>query len=132
MANKPTKTGASAKQTAAVRRTKKESTPVKKAPVKKTATESESATSGNTKTIKTVKTPTKTAPTTIHLAINGNEMPQKTARQSKRGGEFIKLLSNANRDEFNAIGERVKRGELQWAYFAIDGDKAYHHYRVLK
>lgn len=134
MAKRITKTETSPKQTASVRRTKKEATLVKKAPVKKTATEKPlTATSGKTKTVKTVKTAIETAPPVVHLAINGNEMPQKTDRQPRsKNSVFVRILSTASREEYDLIGLRVKGGELQWAYFAIDGDKAYHHYRVLK
>ena len=134
MAKRTTKTETSSKQTAAVRRTKKEATLVKKAPTKKTATEKPlKATSGKTKTVKTVKTATETAPPVVHLAINGNEMPQKTDRQPRsKTTVFVRILSNASREEYNLMGLRVKAGEVQWAYFAIDGDKAYHYYKLLK
>lgn len=137
MAKRVSKTGTSAKQTAAVRRTKKDVTPVKKAPVKKVVvkeTDTPTATSGNTKTIKPPKNTTKTDTPVVHLAINGNEMPQKNKRPPKttKGSMFLKIVSNATRDEFNEMGLRVKAGEVQWAYFAIDGDKAYHYYKVLK
>lgn len=135
MAKRTTKTETSAKQTAATRRTKKEATPVKKAPSKQTATEKPlTAISGKTKTVKTVKTATETDIPVVHLAINGNEMPEKNKRPPKttKASVFVRLVSNASRDEFNAMGLRVKAGEVQWAYFAIDGDKAYHYYRVLK
>ena len=132
MAKRVSKTGTSAKQTAAVRRTKKDVTPVKKAPTKKTATET--ATSGNTKTTKSVKNTKKTDTPVVHLAINGNEMPQKNKRPPKttKASVFVRIVSNGSRDEFNEMGEKVKQGEVQWAFFAIDGDKAYHYYRVLK
>ena len=131
MAKKTTKTETSSKQTAAVRRTKKEATLVNKAPSKKTATEKPlTAISGKTKTLKTVKTAT--APPT-HLATSGNEIPQKTYRQPRsKSTVFVRILSNAPREEYDLIGLRVKAGEVQWAYFAIDGDKAYHYYKVLK
>ena len=138
MAKRVSKTGTSAKQTAAVRRTKKDVTPVKKAPVKKTPVKKAelvlTVISGNIKNTKPPKKTTKTDTSVVYLAINGNEMPQKNNRPHKttKASVFLKVASNASRDEFNAMGEKVRVGEVQWAFFAIDGDKAYHHYKVLK
>ena len=45
---------------------------------------------------------------------------------------YIKLHPKDKSDEFRTIGERVQRGELKWAYYAIDNDKGYHYYEKLK
>ena len=143
MAKRTTKTETSAKQTAATRRTKKEATPVKKAPVKKTATEKpktatekpKTATSGNaikTKTPKkVVKTEVKT-PIRQHLATSDNEKTKKTRAVRNKPSEFVRLAANAKREDFAEMGERVRRGEVQWAYYAVDGDICYHYYKILK
>ena len=136
MAKRTTKTETSTKQTAATRRTKKEATPVKKAPVKKTATEKpKTATSGNvikTKTPKkVVKTEVKT-PIRQHLATSDNEKTKKTRAVRNKPSEFVRLAANAKREDFTEMGERVRQGEVQWVYYIIDEDVSYHYYKILK
>jgi len=52
-------------------------------------------------------------------------------RKPKSEDKYIRIAGNAKAEEFRAIGERVQRGEIKWAYYAVDGDKGYHHYIVL-
>jgi len=128
MAKRITKTNTSAKQKAATRRTKKEATPIKKAPVKKTATEKpKTAKSGNETATKTDKKEVKVAET----AKSGNETSKVRSLKNKPN-EYVRLPSNGNREDFTAMGERVRIGEVQWAYYALDGDIGYHYYRILK
>jgi len=74
MAKRVTKTTTSAKQTAATRRTKKTSTPTKKAPAKKST-----ATSGKTATPKKSATAPKKAPAKKPTATSGKTTPAKKA-----------------------------------------------------
>jgi hypothetical protein len=128
MAKRTSKTNKSTKQKAATRRTKKEATPIKKAPVKKTATEKpKTAISGNETANKTAKSEVKLTET----AISGNETPKIRSLKNKPN-EYVRLPSNAKREDFTAMGERVRLGEVQWAYYALDGDIGYHYYRILK
>jgi len=170
MAKRVTKTTeTSAKQTAATRRTKKTSTPTKKAPTKKTT-----ATSGKTATPKKATTTPKKATTKKPTATAGKTTPAKKApakrtakapakktvkttlaavarvkaeNEAKRAAiaakkqgtrnrapkrEYYVLAENAPSTKFAEMGERVRKGEAKWAYYAIDGDIGYHHYEKLK
>lgn len=117
MAKRVLKTAKSAKLTAAIRRTKKGKTPVKKAPIKKVRVDN-LVTSGNTSEVKTTKKVVKT--------------PKVAKGIKNKSTKFIKIASNASRDEFNLIGERIKNSEVEWTHFAMDGEIGYHHYRILK
>ncbi len=132
--NKPT-----TKQTAATRRTKKKPTPVKTVPVKKTAAEKpktatekpKTAKSGNPIKVKTPKKVVKTEVTSQNSAISGNEKPKKTRVVRNKASEFVRLAANAKREDFRAMGERIRCGEIQWAYYAVDGNIGYHYYLIL-
>ena len=130
MANRTNKP--STKQTAATRRTKKKPTPVKTVPVKKTAAEKpKTAKSGNPKTAITPKKVVKTAVVTPKTAKPGNETTKKTRTVRNKASEFVRLPSNAKREDFRAMGERIRSGEIQWAYYAVDGNIGYHYYLIL-
>ena len=148
MAKRVTKSAADTKQDAAVRRTKKTKTPVKKAPVKKTTV---AVISGNTKTTKTAKTATKTAPpkkvtvtsgkkkvttkTTLAAVakVSGAQAAVKPASKSiKPRTDVIRIKASAPTSKFLELGEKIKRGELKWIYYATDGEIGYHHYQKLK
>lgn len=166
MAKRAIKSETSAKQTAALKRTKKVVTPTKKAPTKKVITKKEEVTTlkkapvkkAPVKKVTTAKPPVKTTAKAKvkkvvvespmkkvlkkaskvvgiqHKAIDGTAMPSKNARPSRvnKNTVFVKVPYNATSEEFKVVGNRIKNGEVQWAYFAVDGDKSYHYYRVLK
>jgi hypothetical protein len=50
----------------------------------------------------------------------------------KLTSKYIRIAENANIEEFRAISDRVHKGELKLAYYAVDNDKGYHYYEVLK
>ena len=58
-----------------------------------------------------------------------NPEPKKRAKPSD--DKYIRFSVDL-KDNFKAIGDRIQKGELKWAYYAIDGDKGYHYYMVLK
>lgn len=122
MAKRTIKTTLS-KQSAATRRTKKKPTPVKKAPSK-----SNLAISGNPVKQKTSKNGKKRPIVTNNTVISGNPAPKAILNKPS---DFVKISSNAKTDEFTLLGERVKSGEIRWAYFTIEGDTGYHYYRIL-
>ncbi len=39
---------------------------------------------------------------------------------------------NGNQEQFKSLGDQQQRGEVKWMYYAIDGDKGYHHYLLTK
>jgi hypothetical protein len=50
----------------------------------------------------------------------------------KNEEKFIRVCIESKQAEFKAIGERVQRGEIKLAYYAIDNGKGYHYYLVIK
>jgi biopolymer transport protein ExbD len=54
---------------------------------------------------------------------------QKKAQKHKKNDNFIRLSENAKFERFVEMGERIKRGEIVWSYFALDGNVGYHYYR---
>jgi len=134
-------------------------TPTKKAPIKKTATKSDtkkpatkasgkktatkSATTKKTatpkkRTVKSGKNPTtKTTFSALEkekaaiLAKIKNKKPKATAKKNK-SKEFYRIPENAPQVKFNEMGEKVRLGEVKWAYYATDNGLGYHHYEKLK
>ena len=55
------------------------------------------------------------------------------AKEEKVGDDkFIKLAEDATSEEFKTIGDRVQKGEVRWHHYAVDGNKNYHHYLIIK
>lgn len=46
--------------------------------------------------------------------------------------KYIRLAEDAILDERKLINDRVNKGELSFAYYAIDSDKGYHYYLIIK
>ncbi len=38
----------------------------------------------------------------------------------------------SDKDQYKSICEQVQKGEIKWMYYAVDGDKGYHHYITIK
>lgn len=47
-------------------------------------------------------------------------------------GDFIRVSENAKQEKFIEMSKRVQEGEVEWAYYAIDGTSCYHYYRKIK
>ena len=54
--------------------------------------------------------------------------PKTTDKTTK----YVRLATDASIDDKKVIWDKVQKGELKEAYFAVDGDKSYHYYEVLK
>jgi hypothetical protein len=52
-------------------------------------------------------------------------------KEPKSEDKYIRLAADAKQEDFNAMSERVKNGEVKWAYYAFDTTKGYHYYIVL-
>jgi hypothetical protein len=54
--------------------------------------------------------------------------------EKKRKSEFktLRVASNANIEERKQISDRLHKGELSFAYYAIDGENSYHYYFINK
>jgi hypothetical protein len=45
--------------------------------------------------------------------------------------KYVRISLEAKQDEKVDIINKVKNGELKWAFYATEGDKGYHHYLVI-
>jgi len=62
------------------------------------------------------------------------EEEQKEVKQRAKPSEnkYIKLAIDANQEERKVFGDKVKSGEIKFAYYVLEGDKGYHYYLVFK
>jgi len=60
--------------------------------------------------------------------VNETEKP-KTKRSEDK---YIRIALDASSDERKIFTDRVAKGELKLAYFAVENDKGYHYYLVIK
>lgn len=89
-----------------------------------TASTSRKSTAKSTTSKTTAKKTTTTKKTTTPKTT------RKCTPQLER--KFVRLSENASKESREKISERVKNGELKWAYYAVDGNTRYHYYLVLK
>ncbi len=54
--------------------------------------------------------------------------------EKKRKSDFktLRVAMNADIEERKQIADRVQKGELSFAYFAVDGENSYHYYFINK
>jgi len=54
--------------------------------------------------------------------------------EKKRKSDFktLRIAMNADIEERKHIADRVQKGELSFAYFAVDGENSYHYYFINK
>ena len=45
--------------------------------------------------------------------------------------KYIRLSENSNIEKFKEMSDKIQNKTHEWAYYAIDGDKGYHYYRIL-
>ena len=60
------------------------------------------------------------------------EPPIKEEKKRKVDFKTIRVASNANIEERKHISDRIQKGELSLAYYAVDGDNSYHYYFINK
>lgn len=60
------------------------------------------------------------------------EVISKEEKKRKTDFKTIRIASNADIEERKHISDRVQKGELTLAYYAVDGDNSYHYYYVNK
>jgi hypothetical protein len=46
--------------------------------------------------------------------------------------KLIKVLSGSGKENFKELYDRIKSGELKWAYYSVDNGKGYHYYLKIK
>lgn len=58
---------------------------------------------------------------------------ESTETKPKRSeNKYVRLALDAKPDERKEFSEKVQKGELKLAFYAIDNDKGYHYYLVIK
>lgn len=72
------------------------------------------------------KKPTQEENTSIPKFIKQN------VSEPKNNLKFERISLDADIEERKKISDRVVKGELKWQFFAIDGNKSYHYYLVVK
>ena len=53
------------------------------------------------------------------------------AKVTKKAPTYIRVSMNAKQSKFIEMSKRVQSGELEWVYYAIDGNTPYHYYLKL-
>jgi hypothetical protein len=56
----------------------------------------------------------------------------KPKRKSADDDKYVRIAMNADPEKKKEFGEKVQRGELKFAYYAIDNEMGYHYYIVIK
>lgn len=57
---------------------------------------------------------------------------EEKTKVKKSEDKYIRIALDAKLDERKPIIEKVINGELKLAYYAIDNDKGYHYYQIIK
>jgi hypothetical protein len=82
----------------------------------------------------TAKKPTKKAPVKQEPAkkveVVSKAPVRRTKKKVKEEIKYVRLSQNATTAKYQAMGERVRNGEVEWAFYAIDGNLGYHYYKV--
>lgn len=61
------------------------------------------------------------------------EVEQEEVVKVKRAeNKYERIPVEAKSEERSKIAEKVKNGDLKYAFYATDGDKGYHYYQVIK
>jgi hypothetical protein len=60
------------------------------------------------------------------------ETTNKEEKKRKTDFKTIRIAANADIEERKQISDRVQKGELTLAYYAVDGENSYHYYFVNK
>lgn len=60
------------------------------------------------------------------------ETPNKEEKKRKSDFKTLRVALNANIEERKQISDRVHKGELTFAYYAVDGENSYHYYFINK
>lgn len=81
--------------------------------------------------VETVKPiPKKVVKTELKVEPKVEEQPEVKPKRAEN--KYVRIALDAKGEERTAIAEKVKSGELKYAFYATDGDKGYHHYLIIK
>lgn len=57
---------------------------------------------------------------------------KQSTSEPKDNLKFIRVSLDADMEERKKISDRIAKNEIKWQFFAIDGNKSYHYYLVIK
>jgi len=75
---------------------------------------------------------TKAVPLKIETPKVIEEPQVKADKKRKSDFKTIRIAMNADIEERKHVADRVQKGELSFAYFAVDGENSYHYYFINK
>jgi len=64
----------------------------------------------------------------IKIEPKVEEPKEKKTRSKPIEGTYIRIAMDAKNEERKVLNDRILKGELKPAYFAVDGNKGYHYY----
>ena len=67
----------------------------------------------------------------------GNKIPVVDRIGPAKGKKFseikyIRICEDEGIEKFKEMSDRIQNKSIQWAFYAIDNDKGYHYYLILK
>ncbi len=81
--------------------------------------------------VETVKpTPKKVVKPEPKVEVKAEEQTEAKVKRSEN--KYVRVALDAKAEERNEFSQKVKNGELKYAYYATDNDKGYHYYLVIK
>ena len=98
-------------------------------PKKKSTTTNSGARTKKPTTRKTTTRKTTTKKTTTKKPTTSNN---KSTSVKINPNNYVRISENSNPAKFNEMGQKVQKGLVKWAYYAIDGNVGYHYYLKLK
>lgn len=60
------------------------------------------------------------------------EVKTEEPKAKRSENKYVRVALDAKAEERNEFTQKVKNGELKYAYYATDNDKGYHYYLVIK
>lgn len=68
----------------------------------------------------------------VPIEVPNIETNKDEVKQKRVENKYTKLALDANQEERKVFSDKVKSGELKFAYYALEGEKGYHFYQILK
>tara|TARA_Y100000589_G_scaffold95011_1_gene89728 strand:+ start:54 stop:389 length:336 start_codon:yes stop_codon:yes gene_type:complete len=103
--------------------------PTKKSTTTNSGARTKKPTTRKTTTRKTTTRKTTTKKTTTKKPTTSNN---KSTSVKINPNNYVRISENSNPAKFNEMGQKVQKGLVKWAYYAIDGNVGYHYYLKLK
>lgn len=66
------------------------------------------------------------------LPISNLIVEEEKPSVKRSENKYVRIALDAKGEERSEFSAKVKIGEIKYAYYATDGDKEYHYYKILK